>query len=548
MKVILVSVNCSYIHTALGIRWLYVARDLKHDTSVRDYTIRDSVDKIAGDLIAYHPDVVGLSVYIYNADIMKELVVKLHEMDSGLRIIIGGPEVSYEYSDWLELPVEAVLRGEAEVSFWQAVNGENPEKISGYASREYISDISYAMADLSYLETLESPFFLEMDDTQRKNKYLYLETSRGCPFTCSYCLSSLEKNIRLFSDDYVFSQLKQLETNECKQIKFLDRTFNVNPERALKLARFIDELKVDNSFEFEVMIEYLSEDMLDFFEDVKPGRYRFEVGVQSFNDRTLKAVRRYQNAEKLKKNIRRLAEHGNVVHTDLIAGLPYEDYESFRDSFNKLYSLKSTEMQIGILKLLKGTQLKAESEEYGIRVTAEVPYTTYETRWLSREDLINITHLYHATEKLYNTGRLRYTLDYLFDDGQDVFDIMVEIGRKIDNHSSNIQLKDFFIYSYEVIRDLCEYSEEKVKYLLMVDYYRLFKVKPTNIFRLTVDRDLCVEIFERSGIDRNTLENYGVVQYGYHGDDYIYQLIVYSNENKKPEIIWFNKDLSRLSQ
>lgn len=548
MRVVLASINCSYIHTALGIRWLYVSRDQKHETFVRDFTIKDSIDKISDELLSLNPDVIGLSVYIYNADIMKKLVSEISHRNSDIRILIGGPEVSYQYSDWLLLPLEAVLRGEGEVSFWQAVNLENPNNIDGYASKNYISKIPYAMADLSYLETLESPFFLEMDKKSSKNKYLYLETSRGCPFTCSYCLSSLEKKIRLFSLDYVFKQLSQLEFNPCKQIKFLDRTFNVDSTRALLIAKYIDNLKVDNSFEFEVMVEYLDEDLLSFFDNAKPGRYRFEVGVQSFNQETLKSVNRYQNPEKLEQNIKRLVNHGNIVHTDLIAGLPYEDYNSFKNSFNRLYSLKSTEMQIGILKLLRGTKLKDESNKYEIRVTKEAPYTTFQTKWLGKEDLINITHLYHATEKLYNTGRLRYVLDYLFDDNQDVFEILVHVGKLIDNHHNNIQLKDYFLYLFDVIKNLTNYEEEKIKYLLMTDYYRLFKVKPTNIFHLHVDNNIVLEIYNKSGINKNILYNYSVVQYGLFKGKVIYQLIIYSKENKKPDIIWFNQDLSFFSK
>jgi radical SAM superfamily enzyme YgiQ (UPF0313 family) len=547
MKVVLASINCSYIHTALGVRWLYVSRDKKHDTLIKDFTIKDSLENIVEEIMSSNPDLVGLSVYIYNADIMKELVVRLHEYNNKLRIIVGGPEVSYEYADWLELPIEAVLRGEGEVSFWQAVNKENPSLIDGYVNVNYTSSISYAMADLDYLETLESPFFLDFDNKVLKNKYLYLETSRGCPFTCSYCLSSLEKRIRVFSLDYVFKQLKSLEKNSCKQIKFLDRTFNVDSDRALILAKYIDDLDIDNSFEFEVMVEYLSEELLKFFEDVKPGRYRFEVGVQSFNQKTLKAVNRYQNTEKLVKNIKRLVEAGNIVHTDLIAGLPYEDYNSFKDSFNKLYSLKSTEMQIGILKLLRGTKLKSESKKYGIKVTKEVPYTTYQTNYLSKQDLTNITYLYHATEKLYNSNKMRYTLDYLFDDNQDIFEILVGAGELIDNHSKNIQLKDYFLYVYQQINKITDYDENKIKYLLMVDYYKLFKGRTSNIFGLKVDKKIIEKIFEKSEYSDNKLHNYAIVQYGYYQNKVIYQLIVYSKENKKPEIIWFNEDLSFFS-
>jgi len=546
MKVELLSINCSYIHTALATRWLYVAKDKQHDVKVRDYSIKDSIQKIVNDMCQSQPEVIGLSVYIWNADIMKELIVELAQVLPKCRLICGGPEVSYQCDEFLKLPIEAVIRGEGEIAFWQVVNGNTD--VDGYVSLTKVSKNTYAKVDLKYLETLESPFFLEFDRQSQKNKYLYLETSRGCPYNCSYCLSSLEKGIRMFSLNYVKKQLKQLETIPCKQVKFLDRTFNIDAARALEIAQYIEQLNVTVSFEFEVMVEYLSEELLNFFEHCRPNRYRFEVGVQSFNQKTLRSVNRFQNSAKLKTNIKRLKGRGNIVHTDLIAGLPYEDYASFKASFQELYGLKSTEMQIGILKLLKGTKLAADKDKYGIEVTTKTPYVTYKTNWLSEKDLIKITYLYHATEKVHNNPRLKYTLDYLYDDQQDVFEILTSLGEKIDNFSQNIQIKNYFLFMYEILQKQTNYNDLKIKSLLMMDYYRLFKVRPTNIFQLQVSRPIKQMLFKQMTYSLNYLENYAIVTWGYLKDKAIYQVVVYSRENKKPEIFWFDLNLRMLAQ
>lgn len=544
MKVLLTTFNSAYIHPNLALRWLYVARDKRHETLIREYTLKDNLERVKNEIIAINPDVVGLSVYIWNIEITKELIHALEDSGHHYRYIVGGPEVSYEYEDWLKEPIECVLRGEGEITFWQAVNQEL--NIDGYVSKDYISPVPISRVDIEWLETLESPYFLEMDDAQRKNRYMYFETSRGCPYRCAYCLSSLDNKVRNFSLEYVFKQLDQLPTHPCKQVKVLDRTFNSHPKRALAIAKHINELDVPYSFEFEVALEFFSEELLSFFETAKKDRFRFEVGVQTFNIDTLKAINRNQNEERLTRNIHRFADSDIVMHTDLIAGLPYEDYASFKDSFYRLFALNSSEIQMGILKLLKGTKMKREAEMYGIIYSEVPPYEVLETKWVNREEMDHIKSVAKMIDKTYNNDRLKETFNTLYLLGHDIFEIMWRAKDQIDLLPS-VQLYDYF---NEVAKVLDDY---KIKYghaILLNDYYKLFKERPKPLFERPneeIRKTLFKQLIEQ-GYDEHELNQYSVLDYGYHNEGIIYQLVIYSKDHRLDRIEYFDLNLNRINK
>ena len=540
MKVLLMTFNSSYIHPNLALRWLYVARDKQHETLIREYTLKDNLERVKKEIIEINPDVIGLSIYIWNTEISKELIHRLEASGHHYRYIVGGPEVSYEYEDWLEEPIQCVLRGEGEVTFWQAVNEE--KNIDGYASKDYLSPVAYSRVDIEWLETLESPYFLAMDDAERKNRYLYLETSRGCPYRCAYCLSSLDNKVRNFSLDYVFKQLSMLPTHPVKQVKFLDRTFNSHPKRALEIAKYINDLDVDCSFQFEVALEFFSEDLLSFFETAKKDRFRFEVGVQTFNIDTLKAIDRNQNEERLARNIRRFAKNDIVMHTDLIAGLPYEDYNSFKQSFYKLFALNTSEIQMGILKLLKGTKMKDEAEDYGIIYSEVPPYEVLETKWVTRPEMDRIKAVAKMIDKTYNNDRLKETFNTLYLLGYDIFEIMGTAKMNIDQ-LPQIQLFDYF---NEVAKVLDDYEVPNGHALLLNDYYKLFNERPKPLFDRP-EEDIRKQLFKKlisEGYDEHELNQYSILDYAYRNGQLIYQLVVYSKNHHLDRIEHFDLALN----
>lgn len=547
MKVILTTLNAKFIHTSLALRWLYVARDASFDTVIQEYTIRDDLDEVALKLVESKPDIIGLSIYIWNQEESKELVQKIAKLNSSIRILIGGPEVSYEYSDWLDLPIEGILRGEGEISFWRACRQE--EHIDGFVSKTRQSNVEYAKVDLRWLETLESPYFLDFDLDNQKNRYLYIETSRGCPYRCSYCLSSLDNQVRLYSQEYVMNILKHLEGKSCKQVKFLDRTFNVNPERALKIAKCIEQLNVDFSFQFEVVLDTMNEEMLSFFECANKERFRFEVGVQSFNKYTLDSVKRIQDLDKLVHNIKRLSSAGCILHVDLIGGLPYEDLNSFSVSYSKLFACGASEIQVGILKLLKGTTLRNNALQYGFIYEEGSPYTILETNWLSLSDVNVIENVYQATEKCYNNGRIRTTLDTCFKWGYPIFDVMSQIGLKMREFNGQVQTRDYFLMVYDVLETMKLSDKEIIKALLNTDYYINFKQNPKPLFIDEISSERRKELFKLWVInhyfDEQTLYNYGKIKLGFYENQIMYQVLIYDAKQNYPKRFWFNLEGER---
>lgn len=540
-KVLLMTFNCSYIHPNLALRWLYVSRDPRYEVIIKEYILKDSLQKVKEEIEKISPDIIGLSIYIWNSEITKDLI-RLINQDHRYRIIIGGPEVSFEYESWLDEEIEGVIRGEGEISFWKACNKE--DEIDGYVTKDYKSNVDYALVDIDYLESLQSPYYLEFDNQLRKNRYMYFESSRGCPYRCSYCLSSIDTKVRNFSLEYIKKQLSLLPQYPCKQVKFLDRTFNSHPLRALEIASFINDLDVDMSFQFEVALEHFPINLLEFFAHTKPGKFRFEVGVQSFNNKTLKAICRIQDADKLVKNISYFKNHGLVMHTDLIAGLPYEDYDSFKQSFFSLFKLHTDEIQMGILKLLKGTALKAQGNDYGIIYNSLPPYEVISTNWINKQDMDKIKYCAKVIDKTYNNHRLRHTFDQLFDLGYDIFEIMAEYGLKLSK-IEKLQVNDYFM---ELAKILKSYDVKNYQGLLLNDYYHQFNEKPKALFSRP-DIDIRKNLFKQlinQGYDEHRLNEYSVFDYAYINGEMAYQLVFYSKYHHMDTIEYYDLDLKRI--
>ncbi|MBR5004279.1 MAG: DUF4080 domain-containing protein [Erysipelotrichaceae bacterium] len=540
MKVLLCAFNAKYIHKALALRWLYVSKPDGIDAEIMEFIIKDDLVKCAEKALTKNPDVISISTYIWSADVIKKWIVILKEMKPELRIFVGGPEVSYEYEQWLKLPVEAVLRGEGEKILWQACLKE--EKIDGYASLDVVSDVSYAKVDLKWLESLKSPYFLDEDLKDSAHRYFYFETSRGCPYRCSYCLSSLDDEVRFFSREYIEKQLTRLKEVPVKQVKFLDRTFNANPKFSLWIARLIEDLNLDTSFQFEIVADRLNEEMMNFLvHEAKISRYRFEAGVQSFNEKTLKAVGRIQNNPKMKEVLRSLSDLGYIIHADLIAGLPYEGYDSFKDSYNQLFDTQVDEIQLGILKLLKGTKIKEESMGEGFCSDERPPYDIKATPWLSFEEMDKITGAYHATEKLYNSGRFKQSIRTFLQLGliDNAFDFMVLCGQKMKQLKEPYQLTDLYLMVKEAAGEC-----ELVECILLNDYMMQFKQRPPKIFALQnlPERKQMIQLMvEKHGFDEDMLSHYTSCCAGFYQGRKAVQMLIYNAQHQKPERVWITQ-------
>lgn len=543
MKVLLTTLNAKYIHKNLALRWLYVSSYCKQDVCIKEYTIKEDIEKIVDELANDEAEVVAFSVYIWNIEPTMQIIKRLKEK-TNKHIMIGGPEVTYDSYHLIDEGVDAISLGEGEIAFWQYIQMlENKEsyEIQGIYTKAHPNK-TVMKVDLSYNESLENPYFLTFDMKDMKNRYFYFETSRGCPYRCEYCLSSTDNKVRMFSEEYVFSILEKISKSDVKIVKLLDRTFNVHPSRALKIAKYMNECCPNQIFQFEIVAETLSEELLKFFcEEADKKRFRFEIGVQSFQKKTLEAVGRIQNNERLVEVITRLQKANVVMHVDLIAGLPFEGLELFKHSFNSLYELHTDEIQLGILKLLKGTKLKDKQDEYEYTFNHMPPYDILKTKWLSEKELQMINGCAHAVEKYYNNGRCRYVIDHIIDLGlySDAFSLFLELGKQMEKLQRPYQPHHLFELIKAVLNDQ---DESIVDGLLNYDYYRIFKQKPKMYLKNKISSEKRKEIYalfiERGIIKEEEVYHYAHIDTIYYQEKIGYQLVLYNNQQTYPKR-WF---------
>lgn len=419
MKFLLAAINSKYIHSNLAVHSLkaYCGRR-GQDVLLKEFTVNQPVGEVIAKIYLEKPDVVAFSVYIWNVEQVKKAAGELKKLLPQVKIWAGGPEVSYESGSFLEenQAFDGVMRGEGEESFYRLTQamqkGEPLEQIPSVTFRQGQEIEETAGGPCVEMDAL--PFVYE-DMTPFANKIIYYESSRGCPFGCSYCLSSVERGVRYKSLSRVFEEIGRLLKAGVSQIKFVDRTFNANPARTCALLEWI--IREDNgvtNFHFEAAADLLTGQELELLERMRPGLVQLEIGVQSTHAKTIEAVNRTMNLEKVKQVVNRLQNKGNIhIHLDLIAGLPYEDLETFKKSFDEVYAMKPQQLQLGFLKVLKGSPLKRHAEEYGIVFSSIPPYEVLRTRWLSYEDLLELKQTEEMTEIYYNSGQYRNSLAYL---------------------------------------------------------------------------------------------------------------------------------------
>ncbi|MBR3823836.1 MAG: B12-binding domain-containing radical SAM protein [Lachnospiraceae bacterium] len=421
MKFLLVALNAKYIHSnpALYSLRAYVGEELQEHVEIAEYTINHAFTDVLADIYQRKPDVIGLSCYIWNIEQMLELVTELGKLMPQVPIWLGGPEVTYDAPGLLEKypQLAGIMIGEGEATFRELlgyyVNRENCEEgrfaaipglclPGGFTTPRELTDIS----TLPFLYEDMEPF---------QNRIIYYESSRGCPFRCSYCLSSIDKKVRLRDMSVVKKELQFFLDKKVKQVKFVDRTFNCNHEHAASVWKYL--LDNDNgvtNFHFEIAADLLNEEELKLLGQMRPGLVQLEIGVQSTNPKTLEAIHRVMDVEKLATVVARINAGKNVhQHLDLIAGLPYEDYESFGRSFNRVYAMEPEQLQLGFLKVLKGSEMCERAAEYGIYYTDKAPYEVLFTKWLSFDDVLRLKKIEEMVELYYNSNQFVHTLQFL---------------------------------------------------------------------------------------------------------------------------------------
>lgn len=482
MKILLVACNAKYIHSNLAVYDLQAyASDYADYIVLKEYTINQQKDDIMRDIYLEHPDVVCVSCYIWNLSFVKELMADLIKILPGADFWAGGPEVSYDAEKFLTENSEfkGVMVGEGEETFKELAGyyvEKNPQDLKDMTGICYRDGDQIIHNGWRQIMDLSSIPFIYKDLSEFKNRIIYYESSRGCPFSCSYCLSSIDKKLRFRDTETVKKELQFFIDNKVPQVKFVDRTFNCKHDHAMAIWKYINEH--DNgvtNFHFEISADLLREEELQEMSTMRPGLIQLEIGVQSTNPDTIKAIHRTMDFEKLKGIVDRIHSFGNIhQHLDLIAGLPYEDYDSFRHSFNDVYALKPQQLQLGFLKVLKGSHMMEMCREYGIVYKTQEPYEVLSTKWLDYDHVLKLKTVENMVEVYYNSGQFQNTLEYLENFFQDAFSIYERLGsfymEKGYGDVSHTRMRRYEIL-LEFLEDVPEISMDQVKDQMVYDLY-----------------------------------------------------------------------------
>ncbi len=493
MQFLLTAVNAKYIHSnpAIYSLWAYAGDELQPFIGLAEYTINQQADEILGDLYRKHPDVIGFSCYIWNYSLICELIREIPKVLPDTDIWLGGPEVSFEAKKILsEFPmVRGIMAGEGEETFRDLllyyVGSKKPgEKIAKDCKYACFSEIPglilpegvAPVRDLTKINELPFPYKKVFQFENFDNRIIYYETSRGCPFRCSYCLSSIDKRVRLRDLEQVKQELQFFLDKKVLQVKLIDRTFNCNSAHAVKIWEYI--LKNDNgvtNFHFEIAADIINEEELYLLGQMRPGLIQLEIGVQSTNQLTLKEINRSTDLARIAEVTECIRNYHNIhIHLDLIAGLPFEDFDSFRKSFDDVYAMKPHQLQLGFLKVLKGTGICERADDYGIVYQSRPPYEVLSTKWISYGEILKLKQIEEMVELYYNSNQFTHILSVLVKSFEGAFEMFWQLA-------SFYEEKGYFIHSparssrYQVLLDfvLCKVpeKEELFRELFTFDYY-----------------------------------------------------------------------------
>lgn len=521
MKIILAAVNAKYIHSNLAVYSLRAfAKAYVSETKILEYTINQQMDEILMDLYREKPDLLCFSCYIWNLDYVEELAREIKKIFPETILWLGGPEVSYDAVDVLTRlrQVTGVMKGEGEETFLELLEyyhgrRETLEEIAGITFRTENGEIrENEWRDVMDLSRV--PFVYE-DLSLFEHKIIYYETSRGCPYRCSYCLSSVDKCLRFRDLNLVKKELQFFLDQKVPQVKFVDRTFNCHHTHAKEIWRYL--LEHDNgvtNFHFEVSADLLDEEELELISRMRPGLIQLEIGVQSTNPDTIRKIRRTMNFKRLSEVTKQIKTMGNThQHLDLIAGLPMEDYESFGKSFDDVYALEPEQLQLGFLKVLKGSYMEEKKDDYGLVYKGMPPYEVLYTKWLPYEDTLRLKGIEEMVETYYNSRQFCYTLPYLIRHFKRPFTLFEKLAEYYEENGLDT-LSHARTARYEILYDFARFYDaercEAYKQLLTLDFYLRENAKSRPLFAgdERISKEEFRLFYDREDEERRYLENY----------------------------------------
>ncbi|MHC6179772.1 B12-binding domain-containing radical SAM protein [Clostridium sp. JNZ X4-2] len=497
MKILLTALNSKFIHSNLAVRYLRAyTEELEYNCTIREFTINDMKERVLEEIIAEKADIVAFSCYIWNIEYIKSLAVLIKLVNPKIQILYGGPEVSYDsYSFLKDAAGEYVIVGEGEETYYEFVKfqieyfrksgGKNDESsflklkdIKGLCfkwNNKVILNENRALMDMNKI------IFPYKTKESFKNKIIYYESSRGCPFSCKYCLSSTIQGVRFLNIQRVKEELQFLMAQNIRLIKFVDRTFNCNHKFTMELWKFIINVDTDTTFHFEISADVLTEDEIELLQKSPAGRIQLEVGVQTTNDRVLKNIDRHVEFQEIEEKVRKVQRYHNVKqHLDLIAGLPGEDFKSFKESFNNVYSIKPEEIQLGFLKLLKGSSMREEVKKWGMVYSPYAPYEILKTDHMSYDEIVILKRLEKVLDKYYNSGKFTHILDYFISKFKTAFDFYYEMGMFFYNMgylNRNISSAEYYKVFVEFEEQYLNEKNIELNEIIKYDYLRFNKKK-----------------------------------------------------------------------
>ena len=521
MKILLAACNAKYIHSNLAVFNLKAcAKEYDSNVVLREYTINQQKDDILKDIYRCHPDVICISCYIWNITFVRELMQDLRKILPDVPFWAGGPEVSYDAEEFLKKnpAFDGIMVGEGEETFLELVK----HYMNGSPSLEKTTGLVYCKPDgtiqnngwRQIMDLSRVPFAYE-DLKDFENRIIYYESSRGCPFSCSYCLSSVDKKLRFRDLELVKKELQFFLDHKVPQVKFVDRTFNCKHDHAMTIWQYIkDHDNGITNFHFEISADLLRENELELMSTMRPGLIQLEIGVQSTNLDTIREIHRTMKFEQVAEVVRRINSYGNVhQHLDLIAGLPYEDYESFGKSFDDVYALEPEQLQLGFLKVLKGSYMEEKKDDYGLVYKGMPPYEVLYTKWLPYEDTLRLKGIEEMVETYYNSRQFCYTLPYLIRHFKRPFTLFEKLAEYYEENGLDT-LSHARTARYEILYDFARFYDaercEAYKQLLTLDFYLRENAKSRPLFAgdERISKEEFRLFYDREDEERRYLENY----------------------------------------
>lgn len=475
MKILLTAINSKFIHSNLAVRYLKAfTKDMPFECKIREFSINDREERILEEIIKEKPDVVAFSTYIWNVEMVERISNLIKKVDSKIEILYGGPEVSYDSIVCLKETVgDYVIEGEGEKTFREFVEFKLGEReLDNIRGLVYKKDGEVKFNGSRPLMNMDDLVFPYEEGENLDNKIVYYEASRGCPFNCKYCLSSTIHGVRFHKIERVINELKYFIDRKVKLVKFVDRTFNCNHKFAMAIWKFLIESDTDTQFHFEISADILKNEEIELLRNAPEGRFQFEVGVQTTNDEVLSNINRFVNFSDIKEKVEELLSIRNIKqHLDLIAGLPGEDYESFKNSFNDVHLIRPEEIQLGFLKLLKGSSMREESEKYGMKYSPYPPYEILSTNKISYLELIDLKKVEHMVDKYYNSQKFNNILKFFYPKFEKPFEFFHELSIFYDKKGyfdrsigNNEYYKIFLDFNKEILNGDNNILREIIRY------------------------------------------------------------------------------------